>query len=271
MAVKSAKGFLKKIKQGEPINYPRFLSWIKTLDLPYKVELEDIRANKLKGNSYVVEILSSRLTEDLEKFSSVDISNRASLATQNKSHLQKVAGSMMVCRKGIGHPQVIIFDENNKYTLPCSSEGSLGAGSCLIIENQQNFLSIKQTLKVLNKDTQCSFEQDTLSIFASGKAISNSIHQEFLSQFSDVYLFLDLDLGGLEIASSLKKILPNQNLVFLVTEKTQEMLENVVSIKTPNYLKAVEDIRQKHSFLYDAASLILNHRKVIEQEAYLND
>lgn len=271
MPAKRAKDFLTKIKQGEAINYPRFLSWIKTLNLPYEIGLKDIEARKIKGNSYLVEILSTRLQENLEKLALLDADSRSSLATQNKSHSQNVSGSMIVCRQGLAHPEVITFDDKQTYSLPLKMSEITENHSCLIIENQQNFLSIKETLSTLNDDCQYKFNQDMFCIFASGKAITNSYHQKFLNQFKDIYLFLDLDLGGLEIASSLKALLPKSNLVFLIANNTQQMLENVISIESVDYLKEVENIKHKHPFLRKAASLILEHRKVIEQEAYLHE
>lgn len=266
MSIRQIKNYLDKIGEAKPINYPKFKKLVGSLGLPYELNSSTVYMKKIKRDLYEVRILSNELEDALKKFTELNYESRVSLASQNKSHYQKVSGSMLICRKGQEHPYVVVFDREGNYQSPISCDPKT---SCLIIENLENFLFVQNTLDSLSSDSLLVPNQISDLIFSDGKAITNSLHHEFLSSFDRLFLFLDLDRGGLKIAASLKKSLPQAEMVFLISQHTKTMLSNVVSMESPEYLKEVEVLGRDNPFLYDAATLILEYRKTIEQEAFL--
>ena len=264
--MKKMKTFLSKINAGMPINYPAFLKTLNKIGIENNVLSSGVTTRKIKGNMYVVKITSSDLLYKLNKFSNLDENDRTSLATQNMSHNQKVSGSLIICRKGLRHPYVVTVSSDGSYT-----SQSATVKTCLVIENLQNFLDINKTIKYLKQESNISLSDDTVMILGNGKALNNSIHKAFLSQFDEIQLFLDVDLGGLEIAASLDNMLPNSNIDFLVLKSTEIKLKEVIKNREPGYLSKVERMGQEYGFLSKVSALILRHSNTLEQEAYIHE
>jgi len=261
------RNYLKKIEENGLINYPKFLKLVQGLNLPFEISKQTITARKIKGDSYKVQVVSPELNDALQKIANLNSKSRASLATQNRSHATKVSGSIMVCRKENQHPYVISFDSYGYVHKP---EDYVLSSICLVIENLENFLQIEKTLEGLKRLMPNSSDAVEV-IWADGLAVANSLHKAYFSQFNEIVLFLDLDLGGLNIAVALQKIVPNIPINFIVLPETVEVLANVVEMETAQVLKQVEDLGVENSFLRHAAQLICKHRKTIEQEAFLHE
>ena len=265
MSIINLKQYLEKIIQGKPVNYPVFKKLVES-NTPYQVSSKSVQIQKERGDLYKVKFLSDELKDSLNRLAGLDVTSRVSLATQNKSHSQKVSGSMINCRRGEEHPYVVLVEKSGDFTSPYEYPNHT---DCLIVENLENFLFIKDTINCLESNPEIDFKNLTDTIFSAGNAITNSFHKLFLNQFSRVFLLLDLDLGGLKTAASLKKMLSEKEVHFLIAPNTDKLLSEVVSEQKPEYLIKIETIGQKNPFLYEAASLIRKHRKTVEQEAYL--
>lgn len=259
--------YLQKIDKNLPINYPKFLSLIRELKLPTEIGKDSFSTRKIKGDLYQVQILSSELKDLLQKMAGLNKDSRISLATQNLSHFQKTSGSLMLVRKAKEHPFVIVFDGVVSFHKPAHySPGT----TCLIIENLENFLQIDKTLESL-KNFLPSDMSSLEIVFADGMAVANSYHGNYFSKFNKILLFLDLDLGGLNIAIAIHRLIPEAVIEFIIAPNTPKVLEDVALLQSPETLKKIEALGQEHPFISDAAKLICKNRKTIEQEAFLHE
>lgn len=106
-------------------------------------------------------------------------------------------------------------------------------------------------------------------IFAEGNEVSNSLHKSFLESYDTLYLFFDLDLGGLTIAKNLYSLLPNQSISFLVPSDINKRLNSVVEIQQAEYLKDVITIGRECPQLARYSKLIKDSKRILEQESFL--
>jgi 5S rRNA maturation endonuclease (ribonuclease M5) len=95
------------------------------------------------------------------------------------------------------------------------------------------------------------------------------LHAGYFESFEKVILFLDLDLGGLQIANALKNLVPSVEMTFFMAPNTEQLLSAVIGTQKSNYLEKVIGMAEKQPFLRPACRLIIKHKKVLEQEAYL--
>lgn len=139
--------------------------------------------------------------------------------------------------------------------------------ACLIIENAESFLFYKDTFRNLAKGEE-TFDLDEIDIYyAAGNSINNRLHKPLLKQYKVIYLALDIDLGGLKIAQTLKKTYGNEDVVFLLPNKLEERLEKVVQEKSVEYL----EVKMSTPSLKTPCNHILRSRKILEQESTLHD
>lgn len=268
MKIKQLNSYINEIKQGKPIFLAKFSRLISQLSLSHDFSPSDITARKIKNQLYVVLNINEILWQELQSLATDVGEDRISAARQNLSHNYKVDGSILIARKRLQHPKVVLFDRNGNYQYP--DELSLTG---LIIENRQNFISTEQTLAFLQSYTE--FNPPNINeidiIFADGNEISNSLHKKFLECFGHLYLSLDLDLGGLKIAKNLISLLPEKHITFLLPKDIQQRISNVVKTQTPKYLNEVMDIGIDCPQLAPYAKLIKDNQRILEQESFLYD
>jgi len=253
-----------KIEDGVAINYPSFYKFVEALNLDQTISPDLFKAVKDKGDQYVVTILSSQLESSLKQLAETDVSQRSSLAQQNSSHSTGAGGSLVVFKQTFGHSQVLEFDRGGNFT-PEFNQTKI----CLILENIDNFLNAKSTFAFLAKNSSLDQGEPVDIYFASGNAITNKLHQNLFKHYEAIYLALDLDLGGLKIANTFKSTYGDNKVEYLIPIDIEARLNQVVKRKNSDYLKQIEAIGRNTPSLVEACSLIIKHRKILEQESYI--
>lgn len=267
-ALVQLKRFLSKIENKETIDLVAFKSLIADVIPDYPRQNTDIAARKVKGQQYLVVHIAAELLRTLKEIADFNISDRVSAATQNGSHRHRVNGSWLIVRERESHPQLVMFDQDGNFESPISVKKY-----AVLIENRENFLAITQTLAFLEK--QCGIDasilEQSIAIFTDGNQVSNSLHRDYLVQFERLYLFLDVDPGGLQIASNLISLLLGKELSFVVPKDIRNRLLKVRKRQKAEEISKVINIGMKHSQLAHIAVLVRDTERIIEQESYLYD
>lgn len=266
MSIKQLKKYLEHIHEQNPINLLKFSKLISSLLLDHDFLPTDISAKKIKGNLYLVTDIHTNLISQLELLANDYGNDRISASRQNRSHNTKVDGSFLIIRQSSAHPEVILFDEKGRYSLNRKI-----TKKALIIENRQNFLCIEKTLSFLKQKTNIEITEGIDVIFSEGNSICNSLHYRFLSQYQKLYIFVDLDLGGIIIARNLNKLLPNISKEFLVPADIEIRLSNVIEKTLPQEIDEIIKLGASDSFIAPYAKLIQRYNRTLEQESYLHD
>ncbi|UZE97232.1 hypothetical protein [Alkalimarinus alittae] len=266
MEFKKLARYLQKISSERPIDLGAFYRLLNTIRLDVSFSQDEIRATKVKGNKYIVTYLPPSLKRCLEQIArGSEAETRSEAAVQNNSHSVKVNGSFLIIRKGVSDPKIIVFDGDGNLTKDYAR-----ADTALLIENRQNFLNISETLEFLADNSNVDFGLDIDVIFTSGNEVSNSLHSSFLRQYKELFLFLDLDLGGLQIAANIMVLTDNYQHQFIVPDDIEKRLERVQTTASPEHIDKVIEIGVKFDALAPFARLIKKHRKTIEQESFLH-
>lgn len=266
MSLKQIKRYLENIENNKPINLSKFFKVIDLLSLEAPRASDDVKAYKHSADHYIVTDIEPKLKEQLYSLTSSNDWNRESLAQQNRSHGASVNGSFIVTRSFNSLPTLVTIDGNGEVV-----SGFVQKKQALLIENRQNFIKINDTEKFIEGYTNLNLVPDLDVFFTEGNAITNVLHKPFLSEYEHLFLLLDLDLGGLTIAKNLIELLPDTSLSFILPLDIEERLANVVEVQTQDYLEKVFDLGNNYSVLTVAASFIHKHKKILEQESYLND
>ncbi|MDP3269801.1 MAG: hypothetical protein Q8M40_12265 [Legionella sp.] len=263
MSIKRISKFILDINQGKAINLRRFIALIKNLNLERGIQNTDIEARKLKGEFYVVAYINNDLMCSLTTLINTGVS-RVEAARQNRSHSAKINGSFVLVREARSDPLLVIVDEHGNYrsTLNYSSK-------VLIVENRQNFIEIEKMVQFLIAHTSFKYEDGINVIYSEGNEITNSLHQQFLSRYEQIFLCLDFDLGGLRIANNLMNLLPNTTFDFLVPNDIESRLDQIQECVNKEYLDQVINLGIVNAKLAPYAQIIKNKKKVLEQEGYL--
>lgn len=281
MSVHSLRKMLESIHQGTPINLPRLITLIEKLHLSHRFEHTDIKADKIKGNSYRVSHIEEKLLAELTRYSDQAGSDRISAAQQNLSHQHKVLGSYLLMIQSLSydtfikpsvHPIVVLFDDSGIASFPSSSINrnaqSPQAPEVLLIENRQLFLHWQKTVAFLQ--ASCQFDSQSYDIvFAAGNEISNALHKEFLASYQKLYFCFDVDLGGVTIAKNIISLLPNVDYEFLMPNDIENRIKQVVRRVSADEVAKVRAITADHQGMAAAAQVISQHFKTIEQESFL--
>ena len=276
MSVARLRKILANIDAGKPINLNLFLKSIESLSLRDRIEPDDIKYSKVKGDKYRVEYIKPSLLTSLNAYAGDEQGSRITAAAQNQSHSQKVIGSylnilLLAHEKSAAYPVFISFDTKGCVTYPPNTTSTeTSACDLLIIENVQLFLFWQRTVSFLR--ARCGFDSTSFDIaLGRGNEISNTYHKKFLSKYQTIYLCLDIDLGGLMIAKNLIKLVPGTPYQFLMPDNIDNYLSRVVEqidLKTLNDIRA---IGLQHPGLFNASRIISKHIKTIEQESFLHD
>jgi len=265
MSIKRLKQYMDKIDDGVAINYPSFLKFVEALSLDLTLSPELFKAVKVKGDKYVVTFLNDQLAASLKRLAETDVSQRSSLAQQNSSHETGASGSLVIFKQAFGHSQVLEFDQDGNFT-PAFNQSK----TCLILENIDNFLNAELTFTYLAKNSSLDKNSATDVYFASGNAITNKLHNNLFNRYQSIFLALDLDLGGLKIASTFISTFGDNKVEYLLPVDIDARLKRVEKRKESDYLKKVEAIGRNMPSLAAACSLITKHRKILEQESYIH-
>lgn len=285
---------LSNIGDGKSINLMRFKKLIDSLNLGVRFELSDIKATKSSGNNYRVISLPTELDQVLKHYVNQTGHDRISSARQNLSHSHKVMGSYLLVihdahlsdlsqPSNLSHPIVITIDAQGMPSYPPSflEEQPLDMQAnteverrkekdAVIIENRQLFLNWNQTKAFLK--TQCQFSSSYYDvIFGSGNDISNSLHQEFLSNYRKLYVCSDIDLGGVTIASNIIKLLPDSLIEFVMPDDIEGRLNQVAGSIKPKTVSDIRHVCANHAELDAVCKVITKTYKTLEQESYLYD
>lgn len=223
-----------------------------------------VSARKIKGQLYLVTDIDKGLLSELKMIVDGIGKDRISSSRQNRSHLQKVDGSFLLIREGNSHPKVVLFNKEGQF-----SGVEQTSDSALLVENRQNFISIEKTLIFLEHEVGLNITAPIDVIFADGNEISNSLHHDFLFHYKQLYLFFDLDLGGIIIARNINKLLPNTPKEFLIPKNIEIRLADIVERQPPEYTDQVIKLGLTDPFIAPYAKLIKDHQRILEQESYL--
>ena len=260
---KRLRRFLEAIDQHRAINLNAFLAEAQRLGLSAELVRAGIECQRLRPDRYQVAISAPALERSLRQLALGETATRVEAAGTGRSHQVSVDGSYLLRRRACEHPEVVVFDGAGNFR-PASDRRN-----ALIIENRQNFLSIEQCLASLARHFALKVGSDVDILFGAGNEISNHLHRKYLSTYTELYLLFDLDEGGLSIARKLIVGLPTVNCHFLIPDDARERLNRQVGSVNQRTLDGVVALAQDCPVLQPAARLILESRKTLEQESYL--
>ncbi|BFT28867.1 hypothetical protein D210916BOD24_00430 [Alteromonas sp. D210916BOD_24] len=265
---KSIENYLQKIDSGNPITLGKFLNLLSAPALNLIFSKSDIQARKVSGALYRVTHLAQPLREELDQIVVEQGTDRISGAKQNRSHDYSVNGSMLLVREGAAHPGVIMFDTDGNCTPELKHHPY-----ALLVENRQNFIDIDKILSfiVQHCEVQPEVADQCLAVFTEGNAIANALHKQFLSTFKAIYVLLDVDAGGLQIASNIISLLPDATIQFIVPKDIKKRLEHVREPADPKSIEKAIKLGNTHPQLTYIAQLIRSTHRELEQESYLDD
>lgn len=262
--MKQLQTYLDKIENEEAIDLAKFKTLIDKSSLKTKELVHEIQARRVAAQRYHVRVIPESLLLDLHALAQASGTDRISAAQQNRSHHHRVSGSFMVARKRDQHPDVILFDAEGKWT-----GWSEQSEQALLLENRQNFLDIEATLEFLHECTEMDVPETLDVIFCDGNAGSNRLHQKFFSSYQKLWLFLDLDLGGLKIARNIDQLVKKVEKTFILPFDIEDRLANVVEVCESDYLNKIRHLATESSLISTPTKLILKTYRKLEQEAHL--
>jgi hypothetical protein len=138
----------------------------------------------------------------------VNLTSKVTAASTGHSHSVSNQHSMLACwPANEKHPSLASFD-GHRWHIPFNPSTDL-----LILENEALFL-MRNEMKMAIKELLPSLLGSMDWVFSSGNSIAKKSNKEFLTQYKNIHIFTDIDLGGLKIYS---------NLVTLMGESTSEL------------------------------------------------
>lgn len=258
------RSYLEKIRSGNPINFASFRRAL-TQELVGESEIDRaFKAVLIGPRSYRVQVQDAeRFERIVARFSGQNETTRIGAALSGDSHQVNVSGSCLILRSlQQSHPVVVLMDENG-YSCPIAIAPVL-----LLVENLENFLAFEATLNLLTEwlDVDCSNWQ---VVFSAGNQISNRLHTDFLQHYKKIFCLFDLDLGGLKAYSSLKNMLPDRELHFVLPDQLEPRLNAshwILSVEEREELLRYRNVTPEVDQLI---SLMRASRRKLEQETYL--
>jgi hypothetical protein len=259
--------YLHNIKQGKPINFDNFIKKLTMEGYGDQTILTIFSTQKRSKFRYQVSIIDEQQFALLQtNFPDYTITDRVSAAQAGNSHKHPVSQSMVILwPHQQNHPVVILNDAKGiKKTV------TLGR-RLLIIENQENFVQKDQTLAFL-KHQFADFNDDALDIaHGSGNAISNRLNKAFFNHYPQIDCLLDLDIGGLTTFANLSELTSHPRLNFLLPPCADQLLGESKLALQNKHRAALCKFKQNHPALRPAIDLMIHHKKMLEQEMYLQD
>lgn len=259
--------YLIKIKSGKPINFDRFCLLLNESGYDNQTLLSIFSTEKISSTNYRVQIIDDEKFNELQTaFPEHVIKSRVSAALAGNSHKHPVSRSMIILWPYRQIHPIVILNDSNKITTPISLSRRL-----LIIENQENFLQKDLTLAFLKRQFP-DFDDDAVDIaWGSGNAISNRLNKNFFNQYQRIDCLLDLDIGGLKIFANIYELTSHPRLSFLLPPIADELLKKSNLDLQAENLPDLRNLREKYPPISPVIELMVKHKKMLEQEIYLQD
>ncbi len=259
--------YLNHIKQGKPINFDNFIKKLTIEGYDDRAILTIFSTQKLSKFRYQVSISDEKQFAQLQtNFPDYTITDRVSAAQAGDSHKHPVSQSMVIVwTHQQNHPVVILNDAKGiKKTVTLGQH-------LLIIENQENFVQKDQTIAFLKQQLP-SFNDEALDIaHGSGNAISNRLNKAFFDHYQQIDCLLDLDIGGLTTFANLAELTSHPRLNFLLPPCADQLLGESKMALQNKHRAALCKFKQNYPALQPAIDLMIHHKKMLEQEMYLQD
>ena len=259
--------YLDRIKQGKAINFDNFLKKLQAEGFDDRTILNTFLIHKLSKSRYQVEIIDEEQFVKLQcNFPDYTITDRVSAAQAGDSHKHPVSQSMIILWSYLqSHPVIVLIDAKD-ITAPVTLGQRL-----LIIENQENFVQKDQTLTFLQRQF-VDFNERALDIaHGSGNAISNRLNKAFFNRYQQIDCLLDLDIGGLTTFANLADLTAHPRLHFLLPPCADQLLANSKLALQNKHRAALCKFKQNYPALRPAIDLMIHHKKMLEQEMYLQE
>ena len=259
--------YLEKIKSGKPINFDSFCKQLHQQGYDAQTILKIFSTQKFSKSSYQVSIIDAEQFAWLQAdFPDYTITNRVSAAQAGDSHKHAVSQAMIILWPNQQNQPTVVLNDVNGIKSPVALSQRL-----LIIENQENFVQKNETLAFL-KHQFPGFNDEALDIvWGSGNAISNRLNKAFLNHYQYIDCLLDLDVGGLSIFANLYELTAHPRLNFLLPPCANEQLKNSKIDLQNEHLPNLRKFHENYPILRPAIKLMIGHKKMLEQEMYLQD
>lgn len=267
MQIINLKKTLEKIKLKQEVNLIKLRKIIEKLELKkHRYTDTDIQALKNpKTGLFQITHFDSTLLQELQFLIESVGNDRNAAANQNMSHNHKVDGSFMLIRQGSDHPNVVTIDKDGRYICPINQ-----SCSAIVVENRQIFLYMERFIEFLKLNTDIPFTRPIDTLFGAGNEFANSLHKSFLDNYSELFLCLDMDLGGLKTANNLMKLLPEKKIYFVQPRDIKARLERVVCSENQVYLNKISNFgKTANPILKPYIQLIRHMGRTLEQESFL--
>ncbi len=257
--------YLEKIKSGKPINFDSFCKQLHQQEYDTQTILRIFSTQKISRSSYQVSIIDEEWFARLQaKFPDYKITNRVSAALAGDSHKHPVSQAMIILWPNQQSHPVVILNNVTGITTPVTLSQRL-----LIIENQENFVQKNESLIFL-KHQFPGFNDEGLDIaWGSGNAISNRLNKAFFNHYQHIDCLLDLDIGGLTTFANLCELTSHPQLSFLLPPSADEQLKKSKLDLQNEHLPILRKFREIYPLLRPAIELMIRHKKMLEQEIYL--
>lgn len=263
--------FLEALRAQKPLNWNRFVQVMSKHGISPKVICYAFSPDSNDA------ALTSVCIQDLEvyhhllqQFQPVTAHTRIDAALAGNSHQVPVEGSLIVLQE---HEQANSYvalsrDGLNWTPLPGPQQ------HLVLIENMQNFLCSQETFSFLYK--KCGFSDspsNTLLAYGAGNAATKACHTFFYQKFSSISCLFDMDLGGITIYASIKKLLVSSEvrLSFLIPQDLDLRLKRSRCFLSEQERCTLYQFALDHPELEPAISLMLITQKKLEQEVYLKE
>ncbi len=259
--------YLANIKAGKPINFDSFRKALYPHGYDDQTILGVFSTEKISKVSYQVSIIDQQHFARLEAdFPDYLINSRVSAAQAGNSHKHPVSQAMIILWPyQQSHPVVILNDEQG-----IESPVTLGQ-RLLIIENQENFVQKNASLAFLKQQFPDFKDQALDIVWGAGNAISNRLNKAFFNHYQHIDCLLDLDIGGLTTFANIAELTSHVRLSFLLPPCADEFLKQSKIELQNEHLPALRKFRENHPLLRPTIELMIHHKKMLEQEMYLQD
>lgn len=259
--------YLKNITSGKAINFDNFCKQLDRYDYDTQTILKIFSTQKISSSSYQVSIIDeegfARLQADFPDYS---ITNRASAARAGDSHKHPVSQAMIILWPNRQSHPVVVLNDADGINAPVILGKRL-----LIVENQENFVQKDQTLFFL-KCQFPDFDDEALDIaWGSGNGISNRLNKAFFNHYQEIDCLLDLDIGGLTTFANLCELTAHPRINFLLPPCATELLKQSRINLQNEHRSVLSKFRDNYPLLRPAIELMVKHKKMLEQEMYLQD
>lgn len=267
MQITNLKKLLDKVNLKQEVNLIQLRKIIEKMDFKnHRYADRDIKALKNpKTSLYQITHFEPALMQELQLLVDGAGDDRNSAAHQNMSHSHKVDGSFMLVRQGNEHPMVVTIDMNGDFNCPISQ-----TRCAIVVENRQIFLYIEGFMEFLKVHTDIPMTVPMDVLFGAGNELPNSFHREFLDSYEELYLCLDMDLGGLRTANNLMRLLPEKKIHFVQPRDIEPRLKRVVCTENLAHLNKISTFgKSANPALKPYIQLIRNTGRTLEQESFL--